>query len=445
MRGEEWLRRIAERVLAAARANDAEVVISAGEHALTRFAGSAIHQNVLEVGVEVRVRAAVGRRTGVAITDRLDDQSLQDVGRRAVESARFAPEDPDFLGLPAPQAVKRVSAHAPATAAYSPERRARDVNAICRQAIDRGLNASGAWSTGELERAVASSCGVWAYDARTSASLKTVMMGENSSGYAERTAVDATSIDLESAGREAIDRALRSRDPIHLDPGSYPVVLEPYAVGTMIDYLAYIGLGALPVQEGRSFMNGHFGERIVGENISLWDDGLDPSGVPMAFDWEGVPKKRVSFFDRGIARGVVYDSYTAGREGTESTGHALPAPNVYGPLPLNVFMAPGEADSAALLDGMHQGIWVTRFHYVNVVHPTKAILTGMTRDGTFLVERGEVTRPIHNLRFTQSVLEALANVEAIGRDPMLLQDELGGTSVPPLRLGQFQFTSATEF
>ncbi len=270
-------------------------------------------------------------------------------------------------------------------------------------------------------------------------------MGADSSGYAERTGVDATKVDVGAAGREAIEKTLRSRNPVHLDPGDYTTVLEPYAVGTMIDYLSFIGLGALSVQEGRSFMNGRFGEQIVGENVTLWDDGLDPAGVPVPFDFEGVPKQRVVFFERGIAKGIVYDSFTAGREGRQSTGHALPAPNSYGPVPLNLFLAPGDADRAALLRGIERGLWVTRFHYVNVVHPTKAILTGMTRDGTFLIENGEISRPVHNLRFTQSVLEALCQVEAIGRDPMMLQDEVGGTRVPALRIGCFSFTSATEF
>jgi predicted Zn-dependent protease len=192
-------------------------------------------------------------------------------------------------------------------------------------------------------------------------------------------------------------------------------------------------------------MNGAFGERLVGENVSLWDDGLDPRGVPMAFDFEGVPKQRVDFFDHGVARSVVYDSFTAGREGKQSTGHALPAPNTWGPMPLNLFLAAGDADPAGLLRGIERGLWVTRFHYVNVVHPTRAILTGMTRDGTFLIENGELTRPVHNLRFTQSALDALSSVEAIGRDAVMLQDEVGGTCVPALRIGSFAFSSATEF
>jgi predicted Zn-dependent protease len=432
-------------VLDASSAGETEVVISAGEGALTRFADSAIHQNVVEADFQVRVRAVEGTRIGVATTTRADDRALREVAEQARESARYAPETPDFTGLPAARPIARVSAYAPGTSGYSPERRARDVKAVCDDALSHHLNASGAWSTSELELAVGNSQGVWAYDARTHASFKTVVMGENSSGYAERTAVDASTVDVAAAGREAIEKTLRSRDPTHLDPGTYPVVLEPYAVGTMLDYLSYIGLGALAVQEGRSFLNGHFGERLVGDNITLWDDGLDPAGVPMAFDFEGVPKQRVVFFNRGVVGGVVYDSYTAGREGKESTGHALPAPNTYGPIPLNLFLAPGDADQAALLQGIKRGLWVTRFHYVNIVHPTRAILTGMTRDGTFLIEDGQITRPVHNLRFTQGVLEALSQVEAIGREALMLQDEVGGTRVPALRIAEFTFTSATQF
>jgi len=338
-----------------------------------------------------------------------------------------------------------VSAHSPATAAYSPDRRARDVKSICDQAIAVGLDASGAWSTSEVGLAVANTRGIWAYDLRTHASLKTVIMGESSSGYAERTAVDAATIDAEAVGREAVAKAIQGRDPVPVAAGTYTVVLEPYAVGTMIDYLAYMGLGAQALQEGRSFMSGRLGSRVTGENISLWDDALDPSGMPAAFDFEGVPKQRVMLIDRGVASDVVYDSYTAARGERHSTGHALPAPNTFGPLPLNLFLATGDGDRAGLLRGITHGLWVTRFHYVNVVHPTRTVLTGMTRDGTFLIENGEISRAVHNLRFTQSVLDALSTVEAIGRESLLLQDDLGGTRVPPLRIGEFSFSSATSF
>jgi predicted Zn-dependent protease len=179
--------------------------------------------------------------------------------------------------------------------------------------------------------------------------------------------------------------------------------------------------------------------------VDLWDDGRDPRGLPVAFDFEGTPKQRVSFFEQGVARDVVYDRRTAAGAGRTSTGHGLPAPNTHGPLPSHLFLRTGDASRDDLLAGIDRGIWVTRLWYVNVVHPTQTILTGMTRDGTFLIERGEITRPIRNLRFTTSVLDALASVERIGRDPLLIQGWLGGSLVPALRVGRFTFTGATEF
>ncbi len=387
----------------------------------------------------------MGKRVGVATTNQLDERALVAAARQAFESATVAPENPELTGLPSPQPVPEVKAFEARTADYTPEQRARDVKAICDRARGNGVDAFGAWSTSGFELAVANSRGVWAYSPRTHASLKIVVMAGTGTGYAERTGVDASRIDVSGAGEEAVTKALKARDPIAIEPGAYTVVLEPYAVGTMVDYLAYMGLDAMAVQEGRSFMAGKLGERITGQNITLWDDGLDPNGIPTPFDFEGVPRQKVVFIDHGVAKGVVYDSFTAGREGKQSTGHALPAGTGYGPAPLNMFLAPGDADQSGLLAGIERGLWVTRFHYVNVVHPTKTILTGMTRDGTFLIENGQITRPVRNLRFTQSVLEALSNVEAIGRERRMLQDEVGGTCVPALRIAGFTFTSVTQF
>jgi predicted Zn-dependent protease len=331
------------------------------------------------------------------------------------------------------------------TAAYSPEQRARAVKIVCDLAVEQGLVASGAFSTGTSELAVANSLGLFAYDATTRARLTTVVMSDDSSGYAERAAMDVTTLDPETLAREAVDKAVRSRNPVAVEPGEYRVILQPYAVEEMLTYLAYIGLSAQAVQEGRSFLGGRFGEQLAAPSVDLWDDGRDPRGLPLAFDFEGVPKQRVAFFERGVARDVVYDRLTAGRAGRASTGHALPAPNTAGPLPTNLFFGAGDASDADLLAGIERGIWVTRFWYVNVVTPTDTVLTGMTRDGTFLIEHGEITRPIRNLRFTTSVLDALASVERIGRDPLLIQSWLGGNLIPALRVGRFTFTGTTEF
>jgi predicted Zn-dependent protease len=212
--------------------------------------------------------------------------------------------------------------------------------------------------------------------------------------------------------------------------------------------MSWTGFSAVALQEGRSFMAGKIGQPIVDPRVSIWDDGLSPDGVPLPFDFEGVPKQRVDLVQNGVARGVVYDSYTAGKEeGKASTGHALPAPNTFGPMPLNLFFGRGDATLDEMIRSTERGIYVTRFHYTRPVDPMRVVITGMTRDGTFLIENGEIAYPVKNLRFTQSYLEALNHLDSIGRDTRLLTG-MGGIAcdrMPALKAHQFRFTGATEF
>jgi len=273
-------------------------------------------------------------------------------------------------------------------------------------------------------------------------------MSDNSAGYAAALALDVGDLDFEAIGREALGKCLRSRQPRALEPGEYTVILEPYAVQDFGHMMSYTGFGAVALQEGRSFMAGKIGQPIVDPRISIWDDGLDPAGLPWPFDFEGVPKQRVDLIDQGVARGVVWDTYRAGKEeGRVSTGHALPAPNPMGPLPLNTFWAPGEASLEEMIRTTERGLYVTRFHYTRPVEPRRVVITGMTRDGTFLIENGAVAYPVKNLRFTQSYLDALNQVEMVGREPHLLPGmaAMACDSVPALKLGRFHFTGATEF
>lgn len=187
------------------------------------------------------------------------------------------------------------------------------------------------------------------------------------------------------------------------------------------------------------------GRRVMGDNVSIWDDGTDPSGLPSAIDFEGVAKRRVELVTDGVATGLVHDSATAARAGVPSTGHALPAPNTFGPLTWNLFMAPGSSSKEEMLAATERGIWVTRFHYVNIVHPRRGVLTGMTKDGTFLVEDGRITRPVRNLRFTEAIPEAFSRIEAISTETRLIAAEYSGVNarVPALRIRGFSFTGAT--
>jgi len=220
----------------------------------------------------------------------------------------------------------------------------------------------------------------------------------------------------------------------------------------MIMFLAFLGFGALSVQEERSFMCGKFGQKIVGENISIWDDGLDERGFAIGFDFEGVPKQRVDFITDGVASAVAYDSLTAGKEGKESTGHALIAPNPYGPIPISPVMGTGDSTIEEMIADTKRGIYVTRFHYTNTVEPMRAVITGMTRDGTFLIEDGKITKPLKNLRFTESVLSALSCVTHISKEAVLVWDGAGygprfptGIIAPAIRVEKFNFSGVTQF
>jgi predicted Zn-dependent protease len=329
-----------------------------------------------------------------------------------------------------------------ATAQCTPDQRAAGVGTVVRLAEEANLIAAGAFSTAMQEIAIANSLGVRAYHAGTSADLNTVVMNDTS-GWAAAASRDVGGIDPEALGREAVGKAIRSRDPQPLAAGSYPVVLEPYAVAEMLTYFNYLGSSALAQQEGRSPLE--LGAQQAAALVTIYDDGYDLAGLPMPFDWEGVPKQRVNIIENGVTRAVVYDTQTAAKDGVQSTGHALPAPNTYGPLALNLHMQPGDASLTDLIKGIERGVYVTRFWYVNVVQPKQAILTGMTRDGTFLIENGEIVGPVRNLRFTQSALDALHNVEAVGCDTVLDRGYFGATRAPALRIGAFTFTSTTEF
>ncbi len=448
MLGPEKIKEITNQVLALSKAEQTEVLFNGTDSALTRFANSYIHQNVAETNTEVRVRLVYGKKIGVASSNDLSPEALKRTVDTARAIAQRQPENPEFKSLPAPQPIhaERMEAFVERTAKFTPEQRAQIVNVLCKKAKEKGVVAAGAFTTMSFEIAVANSLGVFAYHPGTVADINTVMMSDTGSGYASFTHQDATQVNAAAIADEAIGKALKARNPEALEPGDYTVLLEEYAVTDILDFLAYLSFSALAVQEERSFMRGKIGEKVMGDNVTLWDDGSAPDTIALPFDYEGVPRQKVSLIENGIARGVVYDTATAQREGKPSTGHSLPAPNSMGPYAAHMFMAPGSTPKSELIKGVERGIWVTRFWYTRVVHPMKVLITGMTRDGTFLIENGEVTRPVKNFRFTTSYLDALNNVRGISRETKLFRDDWSGAArrVPALLVDGFRFTGVTQ-
>jgi len=437
MLGESQCFDLVKAALAACECDQAEVMLHSARSSLTRFAESRIHQNVAEANALLSVRAIVGKRIGCARTNQLTQDEVRGAARRALELARVAAEDADFVSLPGPQPMPSVKGYSEATAASTPEQRAETARDIAEVAGEDRCTASGSISVEAGELAIGNSLGVRVYTPLSQASLVLVVTDDESSGYADWRGVDLAQLDARASAETATQKCVDGRNAEAGSPGDYAVVLEPAAVGELAMFLGYLGLGALSVQEGRSFLTGRLGERVVGESITIWDDGTDSRSLAMPFDWEGQPKRKVMLIENGVARNVVYDSYTANREGKQNTGHALPAPNTHGPLPLNLFLEPGEASVDEMVASMERGILVTRFHYVNVVHEKETVITGMTRDGTFLIEDGKRTKPLKNLRFTQRVVEALSHVEMIGREGKLEEHAY----VPALKIGKFSFTS----
>jgi len=343
---EGQVKRFIDELLQASSAAQTEVMVTEWDSALTRFANNGIHQNVAERDVSVRIRVVKDGKTGVAAINQMNEAAAADVLKRAIAIADLQSKG-EVVPMPGPAKSRPIDAWSDATAAASPEERADFVEAICAKAKRAGLKAFGAFSTGAEQLAIANSHGVYHHHRSTEATVNSVVMGEAGSGYADRGAIDVRNLNKDEVADEVIDKAQRNQNAQPVEPGVYEVVLEEYAVAEMLQFMSFIGFGALSVQEERSFMK--LGERITGEEVTIWDDGLDRTGIPASFDFEGVPKQRVDLITRGVASGLVYDMQTATRAGRQSTGHGLPAPNTEGPFAVNLFMKPGSAAKADMM------------------------------------------------------------------------------------------------
>jgi predicted Zn-dependent protease len=438
-----------KKVVQTSPADQTEAVLLTEDSSLTRFAGSAIHQHVAERNQTVILRVVLGKKIAVVTTNMCRPSSLRKSLWKAISLAKVQQPNDQFISLPSPESIPVIKAFSENITRLTPSTKVRIVEKLLKRVKEGGCKSSGAFSNGEVELAVVNSLGVEAYQRFSDVVLHLIVENEKSTGYASFVSRDPDQLDVDSLVQEAI-RKTSKEEPIQVEPGEYEIILEPHAVSELLSFLGYLGFHALAVQEGRSFFCNRFGERIVDEKVTIYDDGLDPEGLQIPFDFEGVPKKKVTFLDGGLAKGVTYDSYTAGREGKKSTGHGLIAPNTEGPVPVNLFMEAGESSFEEMVKSVRRGIYVTRFHYTNVVEPMKAVITGMTRDGTFLVEEGEIKKPIRNLRFTESILRALSRVTAVSKDRRICSEGtvysrrfVTGTVAPAVKIDGFNFSGVS--
>ena len=450
MIGREKLLKKLESVLAHSTADQTEIVYIGDEFGLTRFANSFIHQNVYENNCRVLFRSVLGKRVGVASTNSLVDADLKQTLDNSIEIARSQAENPKFPGLPKAGKYKQLTTFDKATARCTPMLRAKTVQKVIAEATRNGFTIAGAYSTSSGEIAIVNSRGVRAYQPITAAAINMVTMSDTSSGYASVVSRRISDIDFKALAKTAVEKCKLSQNPQALEPGEYEVILEPAAVAEVMEWLNYTGFGSKSFQQGTSFLAGRIGRKITSEKITIYDNALDPKAIAFPFDFEGVPKKKVMLIDKGVAKGVVYDSMAAIKGKTKSTGHALPATDsAAGAFGLNIVVAPGKTPRAKMISGVKRGILVTRFHYINGLIDTRnSILTGMTRDGTFLIENGEIKYGIKNLRFTDSMMRAFKSTVAVSKESQLVGsggNSVGCDSVPTIHLGSFKFSGKTDF
>jgi len=440
---------IFDQVAEAARAlgiADAEAVIATSSSALTRFANNAIHQNVAERSVHVSVRVQIDGRTARATTNMLDEASIRRVVQEAVALTKLQEPDPALLPLAEPAAPSATAAQRwhPATASVTPQERAQAVSEAIHIVESAGQTAAGIYSTSEGVFALLNSRGVFGYHPETMAQFSITAMADDSSGWAKGSACSHRDLDPAAMARSAAEKANASRQPVELAPGAYTVILEPAAVLDLAGQM-FGDFSATAVTDGRSFLRDRIGEKLFGENITIHDDVYHPLQAGAPFDGEGVPRRKLALVDQGVARDLAFCRQAAHAAGVEPTGHGFPLPNEYGEAPMNIVIAGGATPLEDMIASTARGILVTRLWYIREVDPYEKIMTGMTRDGTFLIEGGSIARGVRNFRFNQALPEMLMNVEALSPSVRASGEEASDMVVPAMKVRDFHFTEVTRF
>ena len=449
-----------------ATADEVECLFYGGHSALTRFANNTIHQNVAEENYGVSVRTVFGGRTARATTNRFDEESLRDVVKASEDLARVQEPDADLLPVPDAGEGARTtqgrstqalpSRHFEQTAALTPAQRADGVGKIVSIAQKHKFTAAGIFASSESVEGIFNSRGLSRWHTQTSAEISITMLAPDSSGWQKANSPNVANLDPVSLAQISADKAAKSAAPREIPAGKYTVILEPSAVLDTVGF-GFFDFGGLAILDQRSFLNNRIGTQLFGENINIWDDVSHPQQSGSPFDGEGVPRQRLKLVENGVVQRLVYarasaekmkKSEHADKVGPiEPTGHGFPIPNEMGEAPMNiVFESPRNPKTVEeMIASTERGILVTRLWYIREVDPYEKILTGMTRDGTFLLENGKIVCGLRNFRFNQSLIEMLSKVEQMSTPVRTSGEESFDMVVPAMKVRDFNFTEVTKF
>ena len=441
------LRGIVETVLRLAKstvASDTEVHVDEVADALTRFANNGIHQNVFEHSLTVSVRTVTGGRTARATTNRLDEDSLRGTIEASLSLAHSEPRDARLLPMPGRQRYRTVDRFVKATAALRPEERARAVRLACDLASKKGQAAAGIFSSGQSQTTVGNSRGLFATYRETHSQFSITMQEDPAASWAKADSADLREIHPQKLAERASKKAHLALKTLELAPGRYTVILEPAAVLDLVGFLFY-DFAATAVEDKRSCLNNRMGKQLFAKNISISDDVYHPLQKGAPFDGEGMPRQRVLLVDGGVPKNLVYSRASAKIARQRPTGHGFALPNEYGEAPMNLVIGGGDSSVEKMVASTDRGLLVTRLWYIREVDPYEKVMTGMTRDGLFLIENGTLTRAVRNFRFNQSLIEMLNHVERMSPAVRATGEESFEMVVPAMKIGNFHFSEVTKF
>jgi len=454
----ERLKAIAEQTVDFAvkhKVDQAQASVFLSDSALTRFANSQIHQNVAQKSGGVAIKVVLRNKISTISVDTFEQNEIEKAVLRAIKISRASSPTKDFKSLPKPEKWTPIKgAYDKGTAECDPAFRAKKVKEAIEAAHAKSSKVravAGYFSTEALGFAVANSLGVSAWADLTEASMKTTVISRSGksegSSAAENHSRRVKDIDPRALAEDAADKSVRSLNPVKVEPGEYEVVLSPMAVSTLLLYVGFVGFSANAYQDGQSFVKYSLNQRVFDSNLTVVDDATDLKTLyAIPVDGEGVPKKPLQLIRKGVVseKSICHNSFTAGKEGKRTTGHApLAFAGSYRdrPGPGNMIMKAGDATLDEAIENTKHGIFVNTVHYVNPAEPTKVILTGLTRDGTFMIENGEMSKPIVNLRFTDSMLSALKDIPMIGKQ----LEVFGATTVPMVKLMKLRFVGVSAY
>jgi len=425
---------------------DFEIIATEVKSELTRFAESYIHQNVAETNLNLIVKVINEDRIGAVEMNSIDDHTISKNVEKAIEVTKITPKLDYHYQLLKSQSYKIKSKYSKDTANFTPLNRAQLVKQLIKEVNKRGYEAAGAFTTEESTILVANSEGVFAFDWGTKVDFNCVITRDNSTAHASFIDSDINNFNINKITDELLEAALKNVEQIEIEPGVYTVILSPEAVAEILNYTGYTAFNGKMIMEGKSFICNNQSKKIFPETITVSDDPFNELTLPIPFDLVGYPREKIDLIKEGVVKDGVYDHLTALKYNRKCTGNTLsPEQASFGALPFNLVMKEGDSTIDEMISGTKKGIYSSRFHYVNILNPMSVQLTGMTRDGTFLIEDGKIGKAIKNMRFNTSVVDMLKAVDMISKERQTKEGFVGPTVAPYLRTNNFTFSSKTSF